>query len=49
MKPKQEGMANARKRIMKEIYLGNLNTERNPSIFEMVKKTERTGKKPKQS
>ena len=43
-KPKQEGMSNVRKRIMKEIYLGNLNTERNPSIFEMVKKTERTEK-----
>ena len=38
-KPKQDCMPQARKRIMKEIYLGRLITERNPSIFDMAKQT----------
>ena len=38
-KPNQDGMSNARKRIIKEIYLGRLTAERNPSIFELAKKT----------
>ena len=38
-KPNQNGMSNARKRIMKEIYLGRLISERNPSIFELARKT----------
>ena len=46
-KPKQVDMPNARKRMLKEIYLGRLIAERNPSIFEMVKKTEnKVNKKP---
>ena len=36
-KPKQENMAEARKRIMKEIFVGKLIEERNPSIFKLVR------------
>ena len=43
-KPCQDGMSNARKRIIKEIYLGRLISERNPSIFELAKKTGNTKK-----
>ena len=38
-KPNQNGMSNARKRIIKEICFGRLISERNPSIFELAKKT----------
>ena len=45
--PKQEGMQNARKRIMKEIYLGTLINEDKPNMFDMVYITACIGKKKK--
>ena len=35
--PKLEGMENARKRMIKEIFLGTLSTEKNPRMFDKVK------------
>ena len=46
-KPRQAGMKDARRRIMKEIYLGKLITERRPNIFEMVKVTAKKAKNRK--
>ena len=37
--PRQDGMKNARKRIMKEIYLGILINEDKPNMFDMGKVT----------
>ena len=45
--PRQDGMKNARKRIMKEIYLGTLINEDKPNMFDMGKVTACSGKKKK--